>query len=184
MNGKERISKMSKKWLIKSLFQLMNEGNYDDITVTNISDNADLARRTFYRYFKNKNDLLDYYYNETINEYFAELNNLITSNKKISFDMVLQTFFEFFWNKRDETRTLIKQGLFFNLFLKSSSNLKSVYKNVAMPWHINNDDEKIQYVLNFFIGGYMNIISRWLMKEEPESSKAISKIVYDAIKKM
>ncbi|MBZ9693497.1 TetR/AcrR family transcriptional regulator [Clostridium sp. M14] len=53
-----RIAEQSKKWLIEALFDLMEEKPYSTITVKEISDKAQLSRRTFYRNFKVKEDLL------------------------------------------------------------------------------------------------------------------------------
>lgn len=188
MNGKERIANTSKKWLEDSLLNLMKLNSYEDITVTDISNNADLSRRTFYRFFKNKNELLEYYFSKIVKEYIKILNERIEyfsyiDNKEITLQKLIDIFFEFWWNHRNDMRILIKQGLFTNLFLNNADSFSEIYKKFKMPWHIN-DNVDLKYVIDFFIGGYMNIISHWLISDNPENPKEISKIIYDSIKKM
>ena len=58
MNGKERIAEQSRTWLWESLEKLLHQKEFSKITITEICDNAELARKTFYNTFKNKEDLL------------------------------------------------------------------------------------------------------------------------------
>ena len=55
------IARQSQRWIIQALLNLMEKMEYDKITVTEICRNADLDRRTFYRNFDSKNDVLEAY---------------------------------------------------------------------------------------------------------------------------
>ena len=61
-NKKEKnpIAERSKKWIVSALLKLMKTKPYEEITVQEISDEADLVRRTFYRNFTSKNAILSY----------------------------------------------------------------------------------------------------------------------------
>lgn len=54
----ERQARRTKKALVQAFSQLIQEKNYSDITVNDITNHADIGRSTFYRYFKSKADLL------------------------------------------------------------------------------------------------------------------------------
>ncbi|MFT8977736.1 helix-turn-helix domain-containing protein, partial [Liquorilactobacillus nagelii] len=60
MNGQERLAEQSRAWLTEALFVLLQQENYNEITVKKIAEQAQLSRRTFYRSFKNKDELLNY----------------------------------------------------------------------------------------------------------------------------
>ena len=47
-------------WIINSLLELLGRKEYHDITINMIVDHASLGRRTFYRYFKTKDDAMKY----------------------------------------------------------------------------------------------------------------------------
>lgn len=185
MNGKIKITRTSKKWLVNSLFDLMRNKKYEDITVSEICDNAELSRRTFYRLFKNKNDLLDFYFGQIINEYSKiakqKLNNM-KDLKNISFQDIIYIFLNFWWSEKDNAVILIKQNLFIDIFLKNINRWKSIYKTFELSWHFDEDTENFKYISNFFIGGYINLISYWLISDNPKSTKEISEIIYSAIK--
>ena len=56
MNGKQRMARQSKQWLVDALVTLMKDETIEDISITEIVQTADLSRRTFYRAFKTKDD--------------------------------------------------------------------------------------------------------------------------------
>src|SRR5688572_29093644 len=67
------IAIRSKKWLVASLLQLMKEKPFDKITISEITDKADLDRSTFYRNFDSKEDLLRLYIDDIAKEYVNRL---------------------------------------------------------------------------------------------------------------
>ena len=64
----------TKQLLADSLYQLSQEKNVEDITVTEIAQNAHTSRATFYRHFKDKYDLMNWYYEEFIRNTFSAKN--------------------------------------------------------------------------------------------------------------
>jgi AcrR family transcriptional regulator len=51
----------SMQWLTDALLTLMSEKAYRGISITEICTRADLSRRTFYRLFESKEDILKEY---------------------------------------------------------------------------------------------------------------------------
>ena len=66
-----RMSKQSKKKIRESFFELMRFVPYDKITVTDIVDGAGVSRRTFYRLFKDKKDILNQYLDQVMREWIS-----------------------------------------------------------------------------------------------------------------
>lgn len=55
------IAQQSQRWIVQALLDLMGKEEYDRISVTRICSKAGLDRRTFYRNFESKNDVLEHY---------------------------------------------------------------------------------------------------------------------------
>ena len=55
---RNRMSKQNKEKILKSFFKLLEEKPYSEITIVDISIDASVSRKTFYRLFKNKENLL------------------------------------------------------------------------------------------------------------------------------
>ena len=52
----------AKKLFLNSMVELMKEYSFEEITVARILEKSTLSRSTFYRNFRDKYDLLNYYY--------------------------------------------------------------------------------------------------------------------------
>jgi len=62
-----RITK-SQEAIKKAVIELMSEKNFDQITIQDISDRADVSRKTIYLHYMDKFDLLDQLMEEYINK--------------------------------------------------------------------------------------------------------------------
>ncbi len=77
--GKVKQIKDTKDRLFCSLICLMKDKNYEDIKIKDILKISQVSRRTFYRHFANKQELLNYYFEKVINEYLRERQNFAQS---------------------------------------------------------------------------------------------------------
>ncbi|MGF1372526.1 TetR/AcrR family transcriptional regulator [Streptococcus infantarius] len=57
----------------------MKDKNYEDIKIKDILEISQVSRRTFYRHFANKQELLNYYFEKVIDEYLRERQNFAQS---------------------------------------------------------------------------------------------------------
>ena len=56
------------RWIENGLLELMQERKFDEITVTDLCRHLDLSRRSFYRYFRDIEDVLDALLNHAFQE--------------------------------------------------------------------------------------------------------------------
>ncbi len=59
-------------YIVQALFKLMNEHEYSKISVTDIAEKAGVGRATFYRYFKRKEDVIEFYFSHNAKEFLFE----------------------------------------------------------------------------------------------------------------
>ena len=101
MNGKQRMVEQSKQWLCDALINLMTKENFQDISITEIAQTAELSRKTFYHSFKNKEAVINYLCDQLFDQYFEQL----LQQKPQVGEMMLKTTFDiflnFWWQKRD-----------------------------------------------------------------------------------
>ncbi len=76
MSKKEQYSsaKRSQNLITTSLLFLMKEKNFNTITINDITNHADLTRRTFYAHFKTKDEVIEKYLNNIIHLYMQNFN--------------------------------------------------------------------------------------------------------------
>ena len=61
--------------IIQSLYDLLQEKSFDDITITEIHQRANVGRATFYRLFDNKKDVLGYAYELAVKKVLETYSN-------------------------------------------------------------------------------------------------------------
>lgn len=63
---RNRMTKQNREKIFKSFFKLLEENQYSEITIVDISIEASVSRKTFYRLFKNKENLLNSYVDQLL----------------------------------------------------------------------------------------------------------------------
>ena len=96
------IAEQSKQWLTQSLFRLMEKQIYSEITISKISENAQLARRTFYRNFCSKEDVIIYSCTQLCESYIRYLDQDI----EYSIRHIIQVYFTF-WQEHIDYLTVL-----------------------------------------------------------------------------
>ncbi|MBA1393686.1 TetR/AcrR family transcriptional regulator [Lactobacillus sp. XV13L] len=184
MNGKQRIVEQSKHWLSNALIELMKTENFQDISITEIAQTADLSRKTFYHYFKNKEEVISYLCDKLFDQYFEKAMKQNSQIGEITLETTFKIFLEFWWEKRNLIQLLIKQGLFDHLNEIWQQKAVPRYKQFAAPWHIKGSPTEVAYVMAFQLGGFTNILRIWLGKAEPEPPEELIALLLRAAKQL
>lgn len=154
-------------WIVQALFKLLENQSYETITVTQIANQAQLSRRTFYRLFSDKAAVLDYY-NRIIGEQYVQ-GILEIDWQDRCFGDVLDYFFEFWWDERQSVRLLIQRGLFDKSLQYLISYTSSQYHCISASWHLDIRPSEVSYIMQFSTGGLWQVLQGWLNKSHPES---------------
>ncbi|MBM7651138.1 AcrR family transcriptional regulator [Neobacillus cucumis] len=86
-----RITK-SQEAIKKAVTELMSEKSFDDITIQDIADRADVNRGTIYLHYMDKYDLLD----KMIEEHINNLRELCHAASEMTFQEGNYVWFEYF----------------------------------------------------------------------------------------
>lgn len=155
------IAIQSKQWIMESLVSLMETRPYKDITISKISDRAGLVRRTFYRNFDSKEDVLIAYFDTLAQNFVIRLNEIPV----LTTSTALRVLFK-----------LCKENEKFLLSLKRSNMMGFMIEhwNRVLPelhakmldkiknFPQTSNDKALEYLLTFNVGGTFNIILKWI----------------------
>jgi len=163
----------SKKEITDTLLQLMNTYSYNDITVKQIILESQIARKTFYRNFLSKDDVLNAYIDSIMQQYIYSLQQLPNCQLSNILDLIFKFCFQ-------------NQGLLFQLRDNHLMHLLLHKWNIFIPMmhdQIVNPDhpmfqafsaEQIDYMIAFNVGAIWNVIMKWIendMKDTPDMIK-------------
>lgn len=167
------ISIQSKKWLTEALLDLMREKRYKEITIKEISKRADLDRRTFYRNFTSKDDVLNYYINKVLGEEYVKS---LTYETKLTTYTVAKVYFEFCLKHIEFLTNLKDNDLLIFLLNKYDEYLPAIHDLFENEFE-ELDQECTRYALTFNTGGFWNIMVRWISDGADKTPEQMANIV-------
>lgn len=139
-----------------ALYELLKKKNYDDITVTELCAIVNMPRKSFYRYFDEKADVINSLLDRTILKYGSFFNN----EKKRFFKKELENFFEFWYQNRELLEILDKNNLISNLFFSVSRF--PINDIIHVSKYLPNDSETLRTkIFEFTIFGLLFEVINW-----------------------
>ena len=100
-NGK--IANRSKEMIVDAMLTIMKQYDYREITITQIAQEADLSRKTFYRLFRDKEEVLMHLFESLYQECIGQLKKREVQH----YWDVVQCYFDF-WEERRDILMLMK----------------------------------------------------------------------------
>ena len=157
----------SQEWLSNALLQLMEEKPFQEINIKDIAEKADLSRRTFYRVFETKEDLLCWHMDKLYQEFLAEMQE--RSCKQ--FEDVLVLYLNF-WFRHKHFFELLKRSELLPMMLNQYLQVfPDVFKMIKGDYPLSQHSDALSYAMAFSAGGLLSVLLKWAdegMTKTPE----------------
>jgi AcrR family transcriptional regulator len=170
MSTADRRVLKSQEAIKNALIELMFEKNFDQITIQDISDRANVGRRTIYYHYMDKYDLLD----KMIEEHINNLRELCQSASEMTFQEGNYVWFEYFE----------RNYLFFSTMLASKGApyfrsrfldlLVEEYKVEVDITEGKNQGLSEEVILQFFASAVVGAVEWWFKNEMPLSARVMA----------
>nr|WP_309101791.1 TetR/AcrR family transcriptional regulator [Fredinandcohnia onubensis] len=162
----------SQEAIKKALIELMSEKSFDNITIQDISDRANVNRGTIYLHYLDKFDLLD----KLIDEHINKLKEISESACEMEWLDASLIFFEYF-----ETHYL-----FFSTMLASKGAAPSFrskfleyvmegFKDELHKTSEKNEGLSEDVIVKFAANAYVGVLESWLKDGMPSPPQSIAK---------
>jgi len=170
MSRVDRRIEKSKVAIKNAFIELMSEKNFDQITIQDISDRANVGRRTIYDHYMDKFDLLE----KLIEEHINELRKICKSASELSFAEGNLVWFEYFERNYSFFSTMLTSKgapIFRNQFLDFViEELESEVdvtegKNIGLSKDI---------ILKFFGAAIVEIVEAWITNGLSEPTQVVA----------
>ncbi len=170
--GQQDKSKYKMAGSIKALMERMP---LDRITVTHIVAECGLTRQTFYRNFKDKYDLVNWYFERLVEKSFEEMGVSLSLKegltRKFQFIQEEQVFFACAFRSHDYN-SLIKYDYEY---------IYRFYRNILRKKLERELDEDVEFLLRMYCRGSVQMTVEWVlggMKQKPEK---LADLLIDAL---
>lgn len=175
-----RIAEQTKEWIIEAFLDLLKDIPFEKIKTTEICKHAQVSRNTFYRKFDSKNDIIETIADNLIKKYISK----VKKENPEKFQNLIAIVFEF-GKENFEILKLFSDNNLLSVILKRLNALGSqLYNSVRLPWHTCDSEISIKIMMNFFIGGFWNILTDWINDPSKLSIDELTKETTTALKKI
>lgn len=180
MSSKRKLdprSARTKAWLIEALLTLIEEKPYKKISIAEITDQAGLARPTFYLHYRSKDDLLLSYLDQLFEAFYKEIEADLLKTE-INYPAATKIFEQVQEHKKT-----------FEVILSANTNqillerFRSYTLKVFIRFIEKNDlpanlSPHINYVADHLAGAILGMISDWVEHGQTESPETMGRIFY------
>ncbi|MDR0964145.1 MAG: TetR/AcrR family transcriptional regulator [Clostridium sp.] len=163
-----QISSQSKDWIVNAFFDLLAIKPLHTITISEIAENAELDRRTFYRHFTSKEDVISFCIHEASHHFEEDISQTEIVSIHADGDIVAhnafvaESFFTICVKHKEMLLILYKQQLL-HLLLE---DLTIIFTKFHCKYHhldqFHHHGEDFDYVMAYYAGGFLNLLAKWL----------------------
>ncbi len=154
---KTEQSAARQRQLEQGLLQAMRVQQYEDISISDLCDHLEVPRKSFYRYFSNKDGALFALLDHTLMEF--EQSPSYTAGNTGGAIGDLERFFVF-WHERRDLLTALERSRLSGLLVERAT-AHALHERL-MPAYLLNKTEKIQQMsLTFAVCGLLSMVLAW-----------------------
>ena len=166
MDGHQRQREQSGRMIEEALFALIQKNKFEEITVSEIVKHADVARRTFYRLYSRKEDVLYGYFQRLCEEY----QRTYTVLQEYDLEQIAEEFFSFWYKHKEFLLLLYQCGREEMLYHEIRRASADVVRN-RIGYNLEKEDMDPVYFACYSTGGFLMLLHQWIsdgMQELPE----------------
>lgn len=170
MKSKKEDSRIirTKRDLADSLEVLLENKDFESITIDQICDKALVSKQTFYNYFKNKGELLIYVFSRFTSDLFLSFKKYLNVEKSpnIIFTKSLQVIVNYLYLHQKKLKNIINNDkqhtIYFSLnefISKATYQLFEAYKDTL------NIDIPVSFISVFYSGAFTGVLYNIFTKD-------------------
>ncbi|AUJ52013.1 TetR family transcriptional regulator [Staphylococcus hominis subsp. hominis] len=179
MNNQDLRVQRTKKALITTFSDLLETKSFDNITIQDLCEKANVRRSTFYRHFNDKYDLLNHIVG-TLNEYFRTLHlpEIDPKDPRQFFNKFMKDILLFISDNKAMVKSVISINIYSEVYQILYNQIYAVVKR-----QIEFDKQIGQFYIDEFIygeflaGGILSVILNWIQYGQQSIDDVSSDIV-------
>jgi hypothetical protein len=154
---------------------LLEKKPYNKITVSDITNKAGIARRTFYRNYKEKDEVLMRYFANIINPEILTVENISDTNNQ---EVILLTFnMNFIRNNHSDIKKILSAVGGNILFLNRFNDLVDILIARGRKKLASTAQLVYKYKMFYQMTGICKIVWDWILNDMPVSCEDLIKIL-------
>ena len=145
------------------LLEAMKSQQYEDISISDLCDRMAIPRKSFYRYFSNKDGAL-----------MALLDHSLMEFDQNRDGGDLELFFQFWYERRDLLEVLMRSRL--SGMLVDRATRHAVHERMMPGYLIQKDSQTQHMAMTFAVCGLLSMVMQWQQNSYQETPEQMAHI--------
>lgn len=175
----DRRIQRTRKLLRESMLALILEQGYDDISIQDVTDRANLGRATFYLHYREKDDLLADVMQLFFEQFVSTAPPVVSSKSKVIDLRRIQQLFDFAESHYDFFRIMMigKGSMTSSRYLHKSirEGYRHEFDRLFEQFNIKPSISR-DFLENYYAGALISLIFWWLDNEMPFTSAEMAEM--------
>ncbi|WP_313567348.1 TetR/AcrR family transcriptional regulator [Acetoanaerobium noterae] len=183
----ERVIK-TKKLIKTALSELIQEKGFDHVSITDLTQRANINRGTFYLHYQDKYDLLEKFENEVLDDINTNAENYIKSIKDIDFlgedfSNEIKPFINKIFTYIKENYIIMKvilgpkSDMRFQNKIKKALNILLTEKGWDNYFDSQNTFVTKNYFISYLVSAHIGVIRQWIDSGMNESAENMAEMI-------
>ena len=183
----ERVIK-TKKLIKTALSELIQEKGFDHVSITDLTQRANINRGTFYLHYQDKYDLLEKFENEVLDDINTNAENYIKSIKDIDFlgedfsnEIKPCIYMVFTYIKENYIIMKVilgpKSDMRFQNKIKKALNILLTEKGWDNYFDSQNTFVSKNYFISYLVSAHIGVIRQWIDSGMNESAENMAEMI-------
>lgn len=183
----ERVIK-TKKLIKTALSELIQEKGFDHVSITDLTQRANINRGTFYLHYQDKYDLLEKFENEVLDDINTNAENFIKSIKDIDFlgedfSNEIKPFINKVFTYIKENYIIMKvilgpkSDMRFQNKIKKALNILLTEKGWDNYFYSQNTFVSKNYFISYLVSAHIGVIRQWIDSGMNESAENMAEMI-------
>lgn len=174
MSGKQENTenRLTKESIFTALMMLMEEKDYEDITITELTKKAGVSRMAYYRNYSSKDDIIVQYLDDFVKEYYQN----VFQNRELDQFQQGRIFFSYFRERSRLVRNLIRADRTWLILNTFDKYLGSLFSSIVNTGGLNPETSLFKYKVEFYSAGLYKVLIAWVEGGMVESDEEIAVI--------
>lgn len=169
-------NQIAKESIFTALMILMEQKNFKEISITELTKKAGVSRMAFYRNYNQMEDVITLYLRENLEDYSKQLLN---DKKFDNYDSV-RLYFACFRKQEKLIANLLSSNLTNLIFESSIEFFHTFSKNIVCEKPCS--PEKQRYHAEFIVGGLCKVLIEWAKNGMVEGDEGMAHFVNEFVK--
>ena len=177
----DRRSKRTRSWLYEGLMELMKSKDYDEISITELTEISDIARQSFYRIYDSKDDILLSKMDEIHSEIFEKSRQEFNRESDQFLNLIIYNLVNAFHEDEEFFTALLKAGLQHKALTQFSDYIARSYMEEKNYKELN---ENHYYQIHFIVGGIYMMLFKWNERDMATPKEKIIEIMQQSARQI